>query len=263
MKWILCLLFLTSCAHIKNGYHVQRKAHSSYGQLAKTYGVSLQALKDANHNEEFKKLDWVFIPKKVGFLGYWQLKQKQTPKEAIIADEKEEVAQSKKVASKKTVIAKGKDAPRKKLKLIWPVPDAPLLSSRYGMRRKRMHHGIDIPAPIGTPIVAAEAGKVIYSDSRISGYGKMIILAHENDYVTVYAHASKNLYKEGDYVKRGDIISLVGITGRVTGAHLHFEVRRKDKSIDPLKFLKIPKKKKRRRNLASNSKKKRSKKIRR
>ena len=246
---ILILGVLTSCAHIKNGYHVQRIDYKSYQDVADAYGVEVERLKLANKGEDFLNLKWVFIPRRVGFLGYWQLHNEDKIVEAQIEDS-DNVTESDS-SSKKTADVKGVDSKSKGLKLIWPVPSVPMISSRYGMRRGRMHHGIDIPSPMGTKIVASESGKVIYSASRISGYGKMTIIAHENDYLTVYAHNTKNLFKEGDYVKKGDVIALSGRTGRVTGPHLHFEVRKKDKSIDPFKFLKIPKKK---RNIASSRK---------
>lgn len=249
------MMLVSSCAHIKNGYHVQRIDYKSYSQVSKSYGIDEERLKAANNHEEFNHLKWVFIPRRVGFLGYWQIQnQDKILDEQQIAENEEREAEE---AQKKTAKVDGKKSPAKGLNLIWPVPSVPMISSRYGMRRGRMHHGIDIPSPMGTKIVASDSGKVIYSASKISGYGRMTIIAHEDDYLTVYAHNTKNLFKEGDYVKKGDVIALSGKTGRVTGPHLHFEVRKKDQSIDPFKFLKIPKKKKR--NIASSKKLKNSK----
>lgn len=242
IKLFFLLLTLTSCAHMKNGYHIQKTGFANYDAISKSYGIPAQRIKEANNDKELKDLDWVFIPRRVGFLGYWQMQQDNRADEAVVADDQRDSKDN-----TKKVIASPRDV---KLNLLWPVPAAPLLSSKYGMRGKRMHRGVDIPAPTGTQIVAAESGKVIYSNNKISGYGNMIILAHENDYLTIYAHNSKNLFKEGDYVRRSDVIALVGRTGRATGPHLHFEVRKNDVSLNPMKFLTIPAKKKR--ELASN-----------
>jgi murein DD-endopeptidase MepM/ murein hydrolase activator NlpD len=117
------------------------------------------------------------------------------------------------------------------------------LSDRYGWRnhpvyRKRLFHaGIDVAAPKGTPIVAAMSGKVIYSGRR-SGYGKIVILSHSSGYSTRYGHCSSLLVKKGQYVKAGQTIARVGATGVATGNHLHFEVRKNGKTVNPLTYLK-------------------------
>jgi septal ring factor EnvC (AmiA/AmiB activator) len=96
--------------------------------------------------------------------------------------------------------------------------------------------GIEIQAPIGEPILAVEAGKVVFS-GRFTGYGKLIILDHGSGYFTVYAHASELLKKEGDSVKKGETIALVGDTDSIKGPYLYFEVRKDGKPEDPLLWL--------------------------
>ena len=103
-----------------------------------------------------------------------------------------------------------------------------------GMRA--MHEGVDFPAEVGTPIVAAAAGRVIYAE-RHPEYGYLIEIDHGNDLTTRYAHASKLLVKEGDVVKRGQLIAQVGSTGRSTGPHLHFETRFRGEAQNPNRFL--------------------------
>ncbi|MFZ1850740.1 MAG: M23 family metallopeptidase [Nitrosomonas sp.] len=134
------------------------------------------------------------------------------------------------------------------LKLVAPseMPiEADWFSSGYGYRidpftgRKAFHEGVDFPAPIGTTIKAAAAGVVVYSD-RHPDYGNMIEIDHGNDLVSRYAHASKRLVELGQIVLQGQKIAEVGSTGRSTGAHLHFEIRHNDKSLNPAKFLKKP-----------------------
>jgi murein DD-endopeptidase MepM/ murein hydrolase activator NlpD len=102
--------------------------------------------------------------------------------------------------------------------------------------RNAFHEGIDFPAPIGTPIVAAAGGVVIAAEYHFQ-FGNMIEIDHGNDIVTRYAHSSKLLVKVGDIVRRGQQIALIGSTGRSTGPHLHFEVMVKGTHQNPNKFL--------------------------
>ncbi|WP_051938383.1 M23 family metallopeptidase [Ghiorsea bivora] len=122
-----------------------------------------------------------------------------------------------------------------RIKLQWPVKGR--LSGKFGPRKNRMHDGIDLAAKAGTHVFAAAAGKVVYADSRLSGYGNLIIIRHSSDMFTAYAHNQKNLVVAGQQVKAGQHIANVGATGRATGAHLHFEVRRGETAVDPLAYL--------------------------
>lgn len=103
-----------------------------------------------------------------------------------------------------------------------------------GMRA--MHEGVDFPAEVGTPIVAAAAGRVVFAE-RHPEYGFLVEIDHGNDLTTRYAHASKLMVKEGDVVKRGQLIAEVGSTGRSTGPHLHFETRFRGAAQNPNRFL--------------------------
>lgn len=129
------------------------------------------------------------------------------------------------------------DAPR--LGFIWPVDGE--ISSVYGWRQGKPHTGLDLRAPNGTTIVASQAGKVIFS-GQMKGYGNTIILDHQNGFFTVYGHNQANLVKKvggtkSTWVKRGQPIARVGQSGNATGPHVHFEVRRSNNPLDPLKFL--------------------------
>ncbi len=99
-----------------------------------------------------------------------------------------------------------------------------------------MHQGIDIAAPVGTPVRAAAAGRVIFA-GRMRGYGRIIIIQHDHRYVTVYAHDSRNWVRAGQMVSRGQIIGTVGRSGHTTGANLHFEVRHNNVASNPLLYL--------------------------
>lgn len=122
--------------------------------------------------------------------------------------------------------------------LIWPLPGK--ISSIYGPRGGRFHWGIDIPAPKGTPIRAAADGLVIVSSINMkgySGYGRVIVIDHGRGIKTLYAHTSKNDVQAGNCAKAGESIGRVGSTGRSTGNHLHFEIRKNGKAGNPLHYL--------------------------
>lgn len=121
------------------------------------------------------------------------------------------------------------------VRLRWPASGT--ITSRFGRRGSRMHDGIDIGAKEGAPIYAAASGEVVYADQRLSGYGKMIIIRHAGDMFTAYAHNQRNLVYKGMKVNAGDLIARVGSTGRASGPHLHFEVRRGSTPVDPLAYL--------------------------
>lgn len=117
---------------------------------------------------------------------------------------------------------------------IWPVI-APV-SSTFGPRWGRNHAGIDLAANQGEPILAAREGEVLLAGT-VEGYGETVVLQHKDGTRTLYAHASRLLVKTGQSVPQGQVIALVGSTGRSTGPHLHFEIIVDDRPRDPLEFL--------------------------
>jgi murein DD-endopeptidase MepM/ murein hydrolase activator NlpD len=122
--------------------------------------------------------------------------------------------------------------------LRWPLaPPRIAVGSPFGARDGRPHEGIDLPAPVGTPVFAAADGQVAYAGNGIRGYGNLVVLKHTGDLLTVYAHASVLLVSRGQPVRAGDRIALVGQSGRATGPHLHFEVRAGQIPHDPMSFL--------------------------
>lgn len=117
------------------------------------------------------------------------------------------------------------------------------ISSYFGIRYdpvykgiKKMHEGIDFTAPIGTDIYATGDGYVYEIENSRRGYGNMIILDHGFGYKTAYAHLSKIMVHKGQKIKRGEIIGQVGNTGKSVGPHLHYEVRRNGKAINPIHY---------------------------
>jgi murein DD-endopeptidase MepM/ murein hydrolase activator NlpD len=117
----------------------------------------------------------------------------------------------------------------------WPVRGGDI-SSGFGMRNGVMHDGIDIRAPRGTPVRAADRGVVIFS-GRQRGYGNVVIIRHDGHYATVYGHNTLNLVRVGDRVARGEIVATMGRTGDATGSNVHFEVRRDNLARNPLEYL--------------------------
>lgn len=115
-------------------------------------------------------------------------------------------------------------------------PTVGSLSSRYGSRWNRSHNGIDIAGSYNTPIKAADGGVVTYS-GWMSGYGNYIVINHENGYQTAYGHCASLNKKVGDRVAKGDVIAKMGNTGRSTGTHLHFEVKKDGAYQNPLKYV--------------------------
>ena len=118
---------------------------------------------------------------------------------------------------------------------VWPV-EGGVVTSDFGPRGATHHDGIDIRCPVGTPVHAARAGRVLYSD-RLRGYGNLIIMEHGDGYATVYAHNRENHAQTGDVVRRGDVIASVGESGKTSGANLHFEVRKDNIARNPVFFL--------------------------
>ncbi|NLB18815.1 MAG: M23 family metallopeptidase [Syntrophomonadaceae bacterium] len=116
----------------------------------------------------------------------------------------------------------------------WPVFGT--ISSNFGWRGKSYHHGLDIACPMNTPIRAAKAGRVSFAGTK-SVYGRMVIISHGQGVETHYAHASKLMVKEGQDVMRGQVIALVGVSGRTTGPHVHFEIKNDGKAVNPTKYL--------------------------
>lgn len=119
---------------------------------------------------------------------------------------------------------------------IWPARG--VLTSGFGPRWGRMHRGIDIAAPIGTPIYAAAAGVVTYSQWNSGGFGNLVEIRHADGTLTLYAHNHRNLVRVGQYVEQGQQIAEMGSTGRSTGPHVHFEVHPQGRgAVNPMIFL--------------------------
>ena len=141
------------------------------------------------------------------------------------------------------ILAKEKEKMLASIPAILPVKlvDLTRMASGYKWRMhpilkiRKFHKGMDFTAPTGTPIYASGNGKVIRS-SRSATYGRVVYINHGYGYTTIYAHMSKIKAKRGQNVKRGDLIGYVGNTGRSVSAHLHYEVRKNGKALNPINF---------------------------
>lgn len=121
-------------------------------------------------------------------------------------------------------------------KLAWPVRGRVI--SGYGAKEKGLRNdGINIAAPKGAPVRAAETGTVAYAGNELRGFGNLLLIRHRNGIVTAYAHTDQILVKRGDPVRRGQVVARVGSTGGVPSPQLHFEVRQGRRAVDPEPYL--------------------------
>ncbi len=209
---------------INNATYIVKKGDTLYS-IGKRYNTDYHLLAERNG---IKKPYTLYVGQRVYTRGHAPIAEKlprtkETPPKTV---------RPKQVASKSV---QHPAASQGRVKLIWPAKGK--LTSRFGPRKNRMHDGIDLAAEEGTEIMAAAAGRVVYADSRLSGYGNLIIVRHNTDMFTAYAHNKRNLVKRGDEVKAGQLIGYIGSTGRTSGSHLHFEVRRGETAVDPLAYL--------------------------
>ena len=220
----LCLIapLLTSCAAREprtiGVYHQVRPGQTLF-RIAKTYGVEMKELSRVNRISDPADIevgDRLFIPGARRVLEVPSYRPEET---AMI---------------ERQLPARGSAADR--LQFMWPVQGK--IISRFGGKNEDKNNGIAIAAPQGTPIRAAEQGKVIYSGAELRDYGNLIVIDHEGGFATVYAHNQMNLVKRGARVSKGQVIAKVGMTGIAETPYVHFEIRHEAKAKDPLAFLK-------------------------
>jgi len=224
---VLSVLFVTGCSSLPSGsppslskkfagvHHVVRPGENLY-RIAKAYDVPVSSLARANGIKDPAQI-------RVGQRIFVPGARQRLPVEIITPADTPAPQQNPAAAPK--LPADG---------FLWPVSG--MINSRFGARGASFHDGIDIAAPEGTPILAIESGIVAYSD-QLRGYGNIVIIRHAEALMSVYAHNQINLVREGEQVERGAVIAKVGRTGRVTGPHLHFEIRQNNTAQDPLRFL--------------------------
>jgi lipoprotein NlpD len=213
---VAALVLLGSAACSTNRvYHRVRPGETLY-RISKAYGVPVKELTRVNHLSDSARIE-------VGQRLLVPGARRQLPVNLITPR-----------ATSGRPPQRG-EIPKGKVVFAWPIVGG-TVTSGFGERGHSFHDGIDISAPVGAPVHAAQDGEVIYSDV-LRGYGNVIIVRHMQGFATVYAHNQLNRVREGQHVRQGDVIGNVGDSGRTSGANLHFEVRYDNVARDPLYFL--------------------------
>jgi lipoprotein NlpD len=207
------LASLAACSHAV--YHRVRPGENLY-RISKAYGVSVQRLAAVNHLADPSR---IAVGQRLRIPGA----RRELPVDVITP------------RAAAPAGAQPDGPPPGAPRFIWPVRGGSVISG-FGRRGQSVHDGIDIRVPAGAPVRAAADGEVIYSDA-LRGYGNVIIVRHRGGYATVYAHNRENQVREGERVRRGEVIATVGDSGRTLGANLHFEIRYDNVARDPLPFL--------------------------
>ncbi len=245
---VLCF-FLCSC--VNGVYHTVQPGQTLY-RISKTYHVDEGYLARANGISDPTQISvgsQIFVP---GATRVLHVPVVNTPRPAVAKTSvtkkqtKTSTTSPRKKASRTETAKKPATATRstRKVKprattvkrLQWPVYGKVVRSFTKQTRAGR-GRGIEIAVRAGTPVVAAEAGKVIYSGDGVSGYAFLVILQHENDLFTVYGFNRKNLVKQGDFVSRGERIALSGTPPSGGQPRLHFEVRKGKIPVNPISYL--------------------------
>ena len=152
---------------------------------------------------------------------------------ATAAVSKKQTVASAPVAAQTTYTPPAKN---RSAKFLWPVSGT-VISGFGNLGSGRKNDGINIKAPLGTTVKAADGGTVAYAGSELKGFGNLILLKHSDGWITAYAHNDKLFVRKGQKVVRGEKIASVGSTGSVTTPQLHFEVRAGKKAVNPRNYL--------------------------
>jgi murein DD-endopeptidase MepM/ murein hydrolase activator NlpD len=213
---------LTACGGRERratGVYHQVRPDQTLFRIAKTYGVSIRELSRVNRiadPADIRAGDRIFIP---GARRVLEVPSYRSEETAMLERQ-----------------LPARDTTPARLQFTWPVKGK--IVARFGGKYELKNNGIAIAAPQGTPIRAAEKGKVIYSGADLRDYGNLIVIDHEGGFATVYAHNQLNLVKRGERVSKGQVIAKVGMTGIAESPYVHFEIRQDAKAKDPLAFLK-------------------------
>ncbi|WP_230425632.1 peptidoglycan DD-metalloendopeptidase family protein [Spartinivicinus ruber] len=242
---VSCFVFVPGCVTTKTyapvtdrtqrpkvtrGEHIVKPGETLYS-IAWRYGWDYRTLAAANnikspyliHPQQRIRLSSTILSTKQTERGLQKLTKKQPKKTVNVTKAKKPTAKSvKKRTSKSGNIA-----------WIWPVKGRVIENFTT---KGKVNKGIDIGGKLGQPVNAAADGKVVYAGGGLLGYGKLVIIKHNHQFLSAYAHNRKLLVKEGDKVQAGQKIAEIGATG-TTMAKLHFEIRQNGTPVNPLKFL--------------------------
>lgn len=205
--------------------HRVEKGQTLY-RIAKTYGLTVEALMQANGIDDPRDLK----------LGE-SLRIPGAPRPAVKivdADSPEPTPPSRPTPPIEKRPARAVKVGKTNGPLAWPLRG--VLYARFGRKGREPHDGIDLAAPAGSPVKTAAPGVTLYAGEQ-QGYGLIVIIEHQDGLITLYAHNRDVRVKTGQKVREGQVVATVGDSGKTSGPHLHFEVRRDGKPVDPLEFL--------------------------
>jgi murein DD-endopeptidase MepM/ murein hydrolase activator NlpD len=203
-------------------------------RIARAYGLTVAELSDANHLDnprELKVGEELFIP--------GATEARPVPDFDAPEPEPRGRAEAKADAPRSGIPEKRPQTRAVKVGraegiLAWPLRG--VLYAKFGRKGNDPHDGIDLSAPAGAPVKTAAPGSVLYAGEQ-KGYGLIVIVEHENALITLYAHNRDLRVKTGQKVREGQVVATVGDSGRTSGPHLHFEVRKDGQPVDPLDYL--------------------------
>ncbi len=205
-------------------YHIVKKGDTLYS-ISKRYNVDMNSLSKANDIDAPYSLR---IGQKLLLPG--SVVSKPTATHYVSNSSYKKSSSTQKSVSYSTPVKK------RNSKFMWPVKGTVI--SKFGpIAKGRNNDGINIKAPLGTAVKAADAGTVAYAGNELKGFGNLILIKHSGGWMTAYAHNDRLLVKKGQKVRKGEKISTVGSTGGVSTPQLHFEIRAGKKAVNPLSYL--------------------------
>ena len=217
LKFFLIIL-LSGCAFFPSGiYHRVQKGETLW-RISRVYEVDLDEIARINHLADATRIktgQLIFVPG--------------------AKERKDTLAYSGRSTSPRSRKKERAKPPPELIDFSWPLKGKILVG--FGKQSGKRHQGVDIEGRERTPIVAIYDGIVTYSNNKLRGYGNMVIIKHNEDYSSVYAHNRINLVREGERVKKRQAIAQVGATGWADVPHVHFEIRERGKAVNPVFYL--------------------------
>ncbi len=223
-------------------YHIVARGDTLYS-ISKRYNVDMSSISRLNDLDEPYTLA---VGQKLILPGSLvETSSASTVKTAAATSTKKTTTQkssssswwsSKKSTPKKATYTKPTPVKKRKSKFLWPVKGT-VISNFGRIGKGRNNDGINIKAPLGTAVKAADAGTIAYAGNELKGFGNLILLKHSDGWITAYAHNDKILVKKGQKVRKGEKIATVGSTGGVSTPQLHFEIRAGKKAVNPRSYL--------------------------
>jgi murein DD-endopeptidase MepM/ murein hydrolase activator NlpD len=195
-------------------------------RIAKAYGVTVDAIAETNNIEDTTQIKvgqqlWIPGAKEGKPVPEYDAPEPAAPDRPLPPEAPKQRPKVVEVGRKDGVLS-------------WPLKG--VLYARFGRKGKEPHDGIDLAAPAATPVQTAGPGTVLFAGEQ-KGYGLIVIVEHDNGLVTLYAHNRDVRVKTNQKVKAGQVVATVGDSGRTSGPHLHFEVRKEGLPVDPLEYL--------------------------